>query len=184
MKKIISVVLIILTIISASVTAFADYENTHKNTGDLKQDIIAIAATQIGYKSQSGSKYDSAVSGTYENWSAAFIGWCANEASAPEAVIPRTADINKLFAFFENDGKIHNPNEHFPEEGDLVFISKNGKINLCGFVTDSDDEYITVIVGGENNTVYKKMYSVTLSKIYAYATPDYTLEAEHNPGNT
>lgn len=184
MKRFISIVTAMLLIFtSAYVTVFADYENTHKNTGDLKQDILAIAATQIGYKSDTAeSKYNSAVSGTYENWSSAFIGWCANEASAPETVIPRTADINKLFTFFENDGKTHNPNEHFPENGDIVFIAKNGKINLCGFVTDSDDEYITVIVGGENNSVYKKMYSVTLSKIYAYATPDYTIEAEQNPG--
>ena len=183
MKKIISIVTSILIFASAYVTAFADYENTHKNTGDLKQDILAIAGTQIGYTSDdSGSKYDSAVSGTYENWSGAFIGWCANEATAPEAVIPRTADINKLYEFYESDGKIYNPDEHFPGEGDLVFLSKNGKINLCGFVTDSDNEYITVIVGGENNAVYKKMYSVTLSKIYAYATPDYNVDSDHKPG--
>lgn len=168
---------------SASVTTFADNENTHINTGDLKQDILAIAGTQVGYKSDdTSSKYDSAVSGTYENWSSAFIGWCANEASAPEEVIPRTADINKLYEFYESNGKIYNPDEHFPGEGDLVFLSKNGKINLCGFIVDSDDEYITVIVGGENNSVYKKMYSVTLSKIYAYATPDYTVDSEHKPG--
>lgn len=183
MKRLISVITAILIFMSISVTAFAAHVNTHINTGDLKQDVLAIAGTQVGYKSEdTTSKYDSAVSDTFENWSSAFLAWCANEASAPEAVIPRTANINKLYEFYESNGKIYSPDEHFPGEGDIVFLSKNGKINLCGFIVESDGEYITAIVGGENNTVYKKMYSVTLSKIYAYAKPDYTVDSEHKPG--
>ncbi len=170
-------------IVSSLVFAEAEFENIHNNTGELKSDIIAIAKSQIGYEARDGkSKYDSAVSGTFSNSSAAFLGWCANEASAPENVLLRTADVSKLYTFFEESVKIHNPDEHLPQEGDIIFLTKNGEIDLCGLVLSADNEFVTAIIGDEDGAVRKKMYSVTLSKIYAYATPDYTISAMHTPG--
>lgn len=183
MKRILSVFLIISSVLALSVNAFADYRNDHVNSGNLKDDILAIASTQIGYTPENGtSKYAGAVSGTSDNWSAAFLGWCANEASAPEEVIPRTADVKQLYEFYKNNSNVHSPDEHFPCAGDIIFISKNNEIDLCGIVVSSDDEYVTAIIGNAENSVKKKMYSVTLSKIFAYATPDYSLEAEYTPG--
>lgn len=172
--------LIFISVFSSTVSAF---NNTHTNTGDLKTDIVAIAKTQIGYCEQDNtSKYDNAVSGDFSNSSAAFLGWCANEASAPEEVIPRIADVEKLYEYYAQLVKIHTPDEHLPAEGDIIFISKNGKPELCGLVLSADAEYITAIIGDEDGYVRKKMYSVTLSKIYAYATPDYNISALHTPG--
>lgn len=183
MKRLLSVFLIIATIFAFSLNTFADHKNDHINSGNLKDDILAIASTQIGYTTEDGkSKYDSAVSGTSDNWSSAFLGWCANEASAPEEVIPRTADVKQLYEFYRNNASVHNPDEHFPVTGDIIFLSNNNEIDFCGIVVSADDEYITAIVGNDDNAVKKKMYSVTLSKIYAYATPNYSLEAEHKPG--
>ena len=183
MKKLLSTILICAIMLTSVISAGAEFINDHNNTGDLKSDIIAIAKTQIGYEEADGaSRYDGAVSGTFSNSSAAFLGWCANEASAPEAVIPRTADVTKLYAYYEEKVKIHNPDEHLPAEGDIIFLTKNGEIDLCGLVLSSDDEYVTAIIGDENGAVRKKMYSVTLSKIYAYATPDYNISAVHTPG--
>lgn len=183
MKRLISLLVTVTIVFSLSVNAFADHENDHKNTADLKEDILAIAATQIGYSSASeASKYNDAVSGTFENRSAAFLAWCANEASAPEEVIPRSADVTKLYDFYKGNASVYSPDEHFPSSGDIIFLSKNENIYLCGIVISADNEYITAIVCDEDDTVKKKMYSITLDKIYAYASPDYTLEAEHKPG--
>ena len=183
MKRILSAILICVLLFCSVLVAGAEFENTHNNTGELKNDIIAIAGTQIGYEAEDGkSKYSSAVSGSFSNASAAFLGWCANEASAPEGVILRTADVRKLYEFFEESVKIHNPDEHLPAEGDIIFLTKNGEIDLCGIVLSSDNEYVTAIIGDENGVVRKKLYSVTLSKIYAYATPDYNISAMHTPG--
>lgn len=168
---------------SVAVTAAADFENTYINTGDLKEDILSIANTQIGYKyDEDTSKFSSAVSGEWENQSAAFLGWCANEASAPEEVIPRIADVNKLYEFYKANAAVFTADEHSPAQGDIIFLTRNSEIYLCGIVVESNDEYITAIIGGEDNAVKKKMYSVTLEKIFAYATPDYTKEAVYTPG--
>lgn len=183
MKRFLSLTLALVIFASLSVFADAEYINDHINTGDLKTDILAVAQTQIGYEAENGgSKYDSAVSGSFSNSSAAFLGWCANEAAAPEDVILRTADVSKLYGFYEENVKIHNPDEHLPAAGDIIFITKNGEIDLCGLVLSSDSEYVTAIIGDEDGAVRKKMYSVTLSKIYAYATPDYSISATHTPG--
>lgn len=183
MKRIVSVCLSVLLLFSVSVNAFADFENSYINTGDLQEDILNIAATQIGYTYDGGkSKFDSAVSDKWENASAAFLGWCANEASAPEEVIPRTADVQKLYEFYKANAAVFSPDEHSPVQGDIIFLTKGSEIYLCGIVTEADEEYITALIGGEDNTVKKKMYSVTLEKIFAYATPDYTKEAVYTPG--
>ena len=101
MKKLPAIILICIIAFTSVISAGAEFINDHNNTGDLKSDIIAIAKTQTGYEEADGaSKYDGAVSGTFSNSSAAFLGWCANEASAPEAVIPRTADVTKLYAYY------------------------------------------------------------------------------------
>lgn len=183
MKRLISLLLAITIVLTLSVCVFADQKNDHINSGKLNEDIIAIASTQIGYISEDNtSKYDSAVSGTFSNWSASFLAWCANEASAPEDVIPRIADVKQLYEFYEKNVSVYSPDEKFPAVGDLIFLSENDEINLCGIVVSTDDEYVTAIVGGEENAVRKKMYELTLDKIYAYASPDYTLEAQHKPG--
>lgn len=183
MKKLSCILFATLIFISIFTPTACAFPNTHINTGDLKSDIIAIAKTQTGYQeTDNNSKYDDAVSGNFSNSSAAFLGWCANEASAPEEVIPRIADVEKLYQFYNEQVKIHTPDEHLPAEGDIIFLSKNGKPEFCGLVLYSDDEYVTAIIGDEDGYVRKKMYSVTLSKIYAYATPDYSISAIHTPG--
>lgn len=183
MKRLISLILTLIIAFSLSFSSFAENKNDHINTGDLKEDILAIASTQIGYVQENdSSKYESAVSDSFDNWSSAFLAWCANEASAPEDVIPRTANVKNLYDFYKSNTSVYTPDEHFPSVGDIIFLSKDEEINLCGIVIATDEEYITAIVGGEDNTVKKKMYAVTLSKIYAYASPDYTLEAEYKPG--
>lgn len=164
-------------------TSYADYENDHINTGNIREDIIEIALSQIGYSAENdNSKYDSAVSDKSADRSATFLSWCANEASASQEVLLRTADVQKLYDFYKKNASVYNPDEHFPDEGDIIFIKKGSKIEKCGLVIKTDDKYITAVIGDENNAVRKKMYSLTSDKIYAYAAPDYSLKAEYTPG--
>ena len=51
MKKIIaSILFICILVTSMTVTGFAAYENTHKQTGNQADDLIAVAQTQLGYR--------------------------------------------------------------------------------------------------------------------------------------
>ena len=49
-KRIFALLLLLPLLITLIVPANAAYENTHKNTGDQRKDIIAVAKTQLGYK--------------------------------------------------------------------------------------------------------------------------------------
>ena len=183
MKRFLTLLLSVVMFCSLFVTTFADYDNDHINTGNIRDDMIAIALSQIGYTTENNvSKYDSAVSEKVSDRSAAFLSWCANEACASEDVLLRTADVQKLYDFYKKNASVYNPDEHFPAEGDIVFIKKSNEITKCGLVIKTDDNFVTVIVGDENNAVRKKLFSITSDKIYAYASPDYTLKADFTPG--
>ena len=50
-KELTSAILSAALMLSAlPLSTFADFENTHVNTGNMREDIVAVAETQIGYR--------------------------------------------------------------------------------------------------------------------------------------
>ncbi len=102
--------------------AHADYENDHINTGNYREDLIAVAMTQLGYMEGSGeyTKYGQWYGGSYmstQPWCAMFISWCANQAGIPTSILDR--------ASFATPDDFEIPyyagTEYTPKRGDLCF---------------------------------------------------------------
>ncbi len=178
MKKLTALFLTVFMICSLMPSAHADFENTYINSGNLLNDIIEIAETQIGYThNEFNTKFDFNTEDKTENRSAAFISWCAREAFVSTDAIPETASVTTLYSFFESEEKVLSPDSYTPQKGDIIFISNSEDIVSCGLVTLADNEYVTAIMGDDDSSVKKKMYSLALKKIAGYVTPDYSLKA-------
>ena len=88
----------IILLLPLTLTAFADFENTHKNTGNAVDDLTAAAETQIGY---SGKKYGS------EAESASFLSWCAREANISKESLPSASSADELYSFYSETMQVH-----------------------------------------------------------------------------
>ncbi len=65
----ISIMLLFLMVPNAIITVNAAYENTHANTGNQREDIVAIAETQKGY--HEGANDDT----KYNRWNGSINGY-------------------------------------------------------------------------------------------------------------
>ncbi|MBQ7499639.1 MAG: InlB B-repeat-containing protein, partial [Clostridia bacterium] len=200
MKRIIAVILslmMICTIIpAAGITVSAAYENTHTNTGNQIEDLIAVAMTQRGYcEGNSSSQLGGTVagSGNYTKygqwyginpgaWCAMFVSWCANQAGIPSSVIPKHASCDVGMNWFKNNGK-WNYSKYFggsytPKRGDIIYFGDNAN-NLndsthVGIVTGVDSSKVYTVEGNKSNKCKEVSYSLSSSYIFGYGTPSYT----------
>ena len=192
-KKIITLLLliiIIITIISSqglvSLAYSTGYPNTHTNTGNQKEDIIAIAETQIGYTYSGGTKYGAWYSSnlTTSAWCAMFVSWCANQANIPTSIIPKHSSCDNGMNWFKNNGRWHNGayygGTYTPQRGDIVYYSDGhtqSDSTHVGIVTGVSGNYLQVIEGNTDSKVYKytKNAKRTLNNAYVlgYGTPNY-----------
>ncbi len=105
------------------VTYSTDYPNTWQNTGDLVEDLIGIAMTQVGYYGNTtvGTKYGAwyGKNFTYSQWCGMFIAWCADQAGISTDIILKTAKANN----FRNSGVYHYKEDYTPQRGDLVLYN-------------------------------------------------------------
>lgn len=161
-------------------SAFADYENTHSNTGDHAADLLSVALTQIGYQ---GDKYLQQSTG---DRNAAFIAWCAYEAGIGDDAIPKMASTEQLYSFFLNGKMLHSSGEYEPKKGDIVFFGENETASGCGIFVSVDniygEDYVTAILCSAEGSVQKKQYKRTYEKLLAFASPDYTAAGQYKPG--
>ena len=81
MRRIVTFMLcaiLVLTCLPLTVMqADAAYENTYKNTGDQRADIIGVALTQVGYMEGSNNytKYGVWFGHSNMAWGGAFVSW-------------------------------------------------------------------------------------------------------------
>ncbi len=183
MKKYISIILAVIFLFLSSVYAYADFENTHSNSGNFLSDILNIAQTQVGYAADAdSSKYDGFSDGTTESWAGAFISWSANEAGIPNNVIPGKSSTTGLYSFFKDDLKTLSDNSYKPSAGDIIFIMTDGSPESCGIVISSDNQYITAIAGDIDNKVQKMLYTLNGHLVFKFASPDYSYDPGYNVG--
>ena len=140
-KRILAAVLCVLTFVSIlPLTAFAAYENTHVNTGNQIEDLIAVATTQIGYKEGNNSSQlggTVAGSGNYTKygawyginpgaWCAMFVSWCANQAGLSSSIIPKHASCDIGMQTFQQRGRWQwSPacgGGYVPKRGDIIYF--------------------------------------------------------------
>ena len=190
MKKLITVILIITMF---ALPVFAAFENTHINTGNALEDIVAIAQTQLGYKEGSLegtvqgyndiTKYGEWYGMNGQPWCAMFVSWCADQARISTNVIPKHASCDVGMQWFQNRERFffspYYGGSYTPKKGDIVYFGykmKNGAFdsNHVGIVYKVDDKKIYVLEGNSSYKVQTVPYLMANNDyILGYGVPDY-----------
>lgn len=152
-------------------------------TGDWREDLIAVARTQIGVREsrrnfiidkdgqrKGYTRYGDWYGAPYSNWCAMFICFCLHYADIPTAYFPHDANCQEWKEKLQYIGVYEN-RTYVPETGDLVFFSTDrsripGHVGIVYKVTDTT---ICTIEGNTENHVTYSYYSLGYSKIVGYA---------------
>jgi len=155
-----------------NVNAGAAFEYTRTNTGNLRDDLVAVAQSQVGYieESYNHTKFgrDYGVNG--EAWCALFVWWCCNKANVPG--LPTTMSCSVLRQGLIDHGAVwHSVNSGYaPRKGDLIFFTTTltSGIGHAGIVREdsSADGPIHTIEGNTMNP-----YGDTLDGVFAKDRP-------------
>ena len=164
-----AMVLLLTAILPVGVSAA--YENTYKNTGDQRADIIGVALTQVGYAEESGgyTKYGQWYGRPREDWCGIFISWCAEQAGVPTSVLRKTGLANpSAFGF----STYYVSSQYIPKPGDL-FFSKS--FSHAGIVYYVDGDYFYTLEGNTwlSGTPHCVMTRKRVLSDYYFVSPNY-----------
>lgn len=174
-KQIRSILILILTITLVmpffTTNVNAAYENTYYNTGNMRDDIIGVALTQVGYTEgyDNYTKYGEWYGYPNLPWCGMFVSWCAKEAGIPNSVLNRTGIADpSCFGLSYMDGY-----DYTPQKGDLFFKKDFSHVGLV-YYTDGSYFYTiegnTSDVGWEGTSVLIQRRKI--SDCY-FSSPDY-----------
>ena len=196
-KRIVSAILCVLMIGSVMPFAsFAAYENTHTNTGNQIEDLIAVATTQIGYTEGNSTSQQGGTSGGSGNytkygawyginpgaWCAMFVSWCANQAGIPSSIVYKHASCDYGMKWFKDNNIWQwSPacgGSYTPKRGDIIYFRASGSTTLTdsnhvGIVTSCNGSTVYTIEGNSSNKCQTRSYALTNQRIMGYGTPKY-----------
>lgn len=186
MKKIISIILALIIVLSLSTamatTAFAAYENTYKNTGNQRNDIVQVAKTQLGYteKSNNATKYGTWYGKPNQPWCAMFVSWCARQAGIPTSILKNSACAGAGSSYFNIP--YYNGSSYTPKPGDLFFTKSWTHVGIVYYV---EGNYFYTIEGNSNSTGSAEGYCVCSNRRYIpnfyFGVPNYSENAPVKP---
>lgn len=159
-------------------------------TGNQRDDIVAVAQSQVGYM-DGGNRND--ISGTSQNhrgyteyghyavggggkgwaWCAMFVYWCAQKANIGQDIIHNStvANPNTFGVAYYIRGN------HRPQKGDLIFFKwKNSTAknwSHVGIVTGADANFVYTVEGNNGDRVRNVRYPLNHSEIKGYGIPNY-----------
>ena len=176
---------------------FADYPYT----GNLREDLVGIARTQVGYSESSlnfeigndniqrgYTRYGAWYGTPYSDWSAIFVSFCLNYAGADPNEAPKNTGASSMAEIWKTLNKYADTDEYMPLAGDLVFF----KNNTVGIISEINSSTFQVIRGDINGTVSSDTLSSsddsilgwgsTLGTIYKHNNnSDYLLDISNGP---
>lgn len=170
-KRILSLFLTIVMMLSivplATVQSSAAYENTYKNTGNQRADIIGVALTQKGYKegNNNSTKYGTWYGLPNQPWCAMFVSWCARQAGIPTSVLKNSAVAAPDAQYFNIP--YYNGSSYTPKSGDLFFTKDWSHV---GLVASIDGNYFYSIEGNYNDSVCQVRRKIS---DYYFGVPNY-----------
>lgn len=141
------IILVALILPCWTISVSAAYENTYTNTGNMADDIIGVALTQVGYSEGSNNytKYGVWYGQPNSPWCGMFVSWCAKEAEIPTSILKRTGLANPSnFGLSYKDGA-----SYTPQKGDLFFKKNFGHVGLV-YYTEGD--YFYTVEGNTSTT--------------------------------
>ena len=138
--------------------------------GDLRQDLVAVAKTQVGYTesqrnfemSSDGvrrgyTRYGEWYGAPYNEWSALFVSFCLYYAGADTAILPASSGADTMAELWKQQGRYAAVGQYTPQSGDVVFFNNN----TCGIITEMYNATLCLIRGDLNNAV--TAYSMSLN---------------------
>lgn len=169
-----------------------------KLTGNLKNDMIAVAESQLGYQeSKTGETiYAAWASQPTLPWCSEFIAWCAYKAGIPTSIIPTATYANAYRRFFSAQGRyyiLNNGQNHSScgckkmaartisfssiKPGDILLTGSaqdfaKGPGHTC-MVISNDGHTLTTIDGNINNQVCYRTKKA--DQIHGVCRPYYNL---------
>ena len=145
-----------------------------------REDIIRVAAAEIGYKEgkNNATKYGKWYGMDNNPWCAMFVSWCANKANIPCSVVPKLAYVPYIYTFFNELGRFCSRGNYTPKPGDIVLFGSNDHVGLVEKVSGSTVYTIegNTSSGGNNSNgdgVYRRTRALTNSWIKGYCIPMY-----------
>ena len=137
---------------------FADYPYT----GVLREDLVGIAKTQVGYtesqlnfevsdmgERKGYTRYGAWYGAPYGDWSAMFVSFCLNYANADSEVFPNSSGATSMAELWKAKERFIPVGDYIPQSGDLVFFNNN----TVGIVTEVYNATFYVICGDLQNAV-------------------------------
>lgn len=140
-------------------------------------DIVGVAISQIGTKESNNGHmkyinwYGGFGSGT--PWCAIFVSWCANQADVSTSVIPKFSSCAVGRSWFESKGLFKYKGSYTPQRGDIIFFLSNGASHT-GIVEKVSGSKVHTVEGNTSDSVARRSYDLTNSRITGYGTPKYT----------
>lgn len=165
-------------------------------TGDWREDLIAIAKTQIGYKEsernfriddegkkQGYTRYGDWYGSSYEEWCAMFVSFCLNYAEVPENYFPREANCARWKEQLQWKGAYEDDEyEYEPKPGDLIFFNwqsdyddthkRENKPQHIGIVEKVTDDKVYTIEGNSAGAVRRQDYDRDSIVIVGYGNTE------------
>lgn len=171
-----SFVLLIALLPQLTMPALAAYENTYKNTGDQRKDIVGVALTQVGYLEGNGkdnnndNKYSKYFGYGARSWCGDFVSWCARQAGIPKSIIKTNGQA--IPSKFGITTTYKGSSGYTPLAGDLFFKGDDH----VGIVYYTDGKYFYTIEGNtwpDNGDPHGVYIRKRLIADYTYGVPKY-----------
>lgn len=176
----------------ADVETAENWENTFSKvelSGDYREDVMAIAKTQLGYKeseknykvdengdAKGYTRYGAWYGDKYGDWDAMFVSFCLDYAKVelPDGGKTCADWIKSLSA--KECARYHDAKDYAPKQGDIVFLDsdKDGQADRMGFVaeltkaTEEKAAGIKTIEGDSDDSVQYVEYEQADKKIIGY----------------
>ena len=154
-----------------------DYTPPEGLTGTAAENIIAIAASQIGYQEgyNNDTKYGIAFGMNHQPWCHMFVWWCARQAGISSSVIPTTAHCPSGLDWFRSYAIYHSRGDGYtPQPGDIIYFTwRSGSVSHVGIVEKVVGNTVYTIEGNTSDRVARRSYSLSSSTIVGYGVPAY-----------
>lgn len=150
-------------------------------TGNWAQDLIAVAASQLGYMEsernfivdkngvQHGfTRYGAWYGAAYSNWCAMFLSFCLYYAGVPSEYVPYDAGCASWIERFEAMGVYHEK-DYLPRPGDIVFLTFEDNSHV-GVVTDVREDRFSTIEGNVGRAVVRHDYHLSDAEVDGFAS--------------
>lgn len=154
-------------------------------TGDWREDMIAIAVSQLGYEeSQQNFIIDAdgtrrgytrygdwyAPSADYHDWCAMFVCFCMHYAGIETSDYPRNNISQKWKNRLDDREAFERDGDYQPSRGDLIFFDwdEDGDMDHIGIVEAADEKCVYTIEGNAGKKVARRQYDLKDRTIAGY----------------